>query len=230
MPDHASSLAPPLSPALFLGMALRPVPLAVLQPLFRTALWALDQRHPELAERMQAQGQPAIAVEPTDLPFHFLLHFAVEGPKLTLFGAGERPPQADTVFRGPFAAFIALIEGDLDGDALFFSRTIGVEGDMEVALAFRNAIEAAEIDFLHDMTDAFGPLARPAGAVVGAAESLLQRAARDLGTIQAALLAPLERHLARQASEIVAIRAEIAGRSGRSGHASNRPEQAGSQR
>ncbi len=211
MPRPALS-PPPFSPALLFGLALQPLPPAVLQPFFNAVLRALDRRHPELAERMRAQGEPKIAVEPTDLPFHFLLHFAAEGPSITLFRAGGRDVAADTVFRGPFAAFIELVEGDLDGDALFFSRTLGIEGDMEAALALRNAIESAEIDFLRDLTTAFGPLAGPARALAGAASGLFQRASRDLGTVQAALLAPLDRRVARQGAEIAALRAEFAKR------------------
>jgi len=40
---------------------------------------------------------------------------------------------------------IELLEGRADGDALFFSRTLTVEGDMEAVVALRNAIDGSEI-------------------------------------------------------------------------------------
>lgn len=39
-----------------------------------------------------------------------------------------------------------MVHGALDGDALFFSRDILIEGDTEAVLALRNAVDDAEID------------------------------------------------------------------------------------
>ena len=47
---------------------------------------------------------------------------------------------------GPLLGLIGLIDGTYDGDALFFSRDLVVEGDVEAVLALRNAIDDAGID------------------------------------------------------------------------------------
>jgi len=39
-----------------------------------------------------------------------------------------------------------MIDGTYDGDALFFSRDLVIEGDTEAVLALRNAIENAELN------------------------------------------------------------------------------------
>jgi len=39
-----------------------------------------------------------------------------------------------------------MVDGTYDGDALFFSRDLSIEGDTEAVLALRNAIENADLD------------------------------------------------------------------------------------
>jgi O2-independent ubiquinone biosynthesis accessory factor UbiT len=47
---------------------------------------------------------------------------------------------------GGLAALLGLVYGAFDGDALFFSRDLVVEGDTGAMLALRNAIDNAEFD------------------------------------------------------------------------------------
>lgn len=54
---------------------------------------------------------------------------------------------------------LALLEGKLDGDALFFSRDITVTGDMEAMLALRNALDDCNIDLPSDLGTSAGPFA-----------------------------------------------------------------------
>ena len=76
------------------------------------------------------------------------------------------PEGLDASIRGPLAGLIGMAEGSLDGDALFFSRVLWVEGDVAASLALRNAIDDARIDFGKLLLGGFGPLgARLADAV-----------------------------------------------------------------
>ncbi len=56
-------------------------------------------------------------------------------------------------------ALIDLAEGRMDADALFFSREITIEGDMEAVLALRNALDAEGLDLMAEAFRPFGPLA-----------------------------------------------------------------------
>jgi len=56
---------------------------------------------------------------------------------------------------------IDLLEGRLDGDALFFSRELTVEGDTEAVLLLRNAVDSDEVDLFEDLLSVLGPLAGP---------------------------------------------------------------------
>ena len=64
-------------------------------------------------------------------------------------------------------ALLGLIDGSYDGDALFFSRDLVVEGDVEAVLALRNAIDDAGVDLVADTAALFGPLA-PQRVLAGA--------------------------------------------------------------
>ena len=57
-----------------------------------------------------------------------------------------------------------MAEGRLDGAALFFSRTLSIEGDMEATLALRNALDDARLDFGTLLLGCLGPLGIRAAA------------------------------------------------------------------
>ena len=51
---------------------------------------------------------------------------------------------------------MGLIDGSYDGDALFFSRDLVVEGDIEAVIALRNAIDDAGVDLVADTAALLG--------------------------------------------------------------------------
>jgi predicted lipid carrier protein YhbT len=67
--------------------------------------------------------------------------------------------------RGPLLALLGLLDGNFDGDALFFSRDITVDGDIGAVLALRNAVDDAQINLLDEVAASIGPLATSALAV-----------------------------------------------------------------
>lgn len=184
------SLEPPLSPTLLAGLALRPLPLAPLQLLLDAALAAMRRRHPAVFAKMAEAGEPSFLIDPVDLPFAFRLAFGKGAPRLAAIRAKQDAGVTATV-RGPFQLLLTLLEGRIDGDALFFSRELIVEGDTEAVLALRNAVDGAGIELVRDLPAALGPLARPAGRALGLAQRLHARLGHDLGLLQAALTAPL---------------------------------------
>lgn len=140
-----SQEAPPHAPPL-LALALRPLPLTLLQPLLAVLMRRIGKRHPGLYERLGSHATKRFGIAPTDLPFAFV----VEPDPVRPAAAAVRrlPPRLDATIRGPLLGLIGMAEGTLDGDALFFSRTLVVEGDVEAVLALRNAIDDARIDLI----------------------------------------------------------------------------------
>ena len=197
------SQSPSLSPVLLLGFLVRPLPIAGLQPLLRYAMQRMKNRHAEVFDRMAANGEMAFLIDPIDLPFAFELNIV---PSPSSLYAIERPSQLpahmSAAIRGSLMSLLALIEGRVDGDALFFSRDLMIEGDTEAVLALRNAVDGADIDIIEDLS-AVGPLfSRPAKTIAHTAQTIFQRMSKDLDTVSASFREPLERRLKSQSAEL----------------------------
>lgn len=172
VPNHRRVAAlPPL-----LTAALRPLPLAPLQPALALALRAVLRQHPRVFERLGEHAGRRFGLDPTDLPFALVLEPGPGAPRIV---AVRRLPRRglDARIAGPIRALIGMADGRLDGDALFFSRDLVVEGDMAAAVALRNAIEGDGVDLIRDLAAALGPLAAPAERLLRGGLGLLERLA-----------------------------------------------------
>ncbi len=208
----------PLTPALLAGWAARPLPPAALQPLLTLAMAAVARRHGEVFARLEGLGDCVFLIDPVDLPLDFLLRPTVKPPNLTAVRAGAGGFAPTATIRGSLLSLIDLLEGRVDGDALFFSRALAVEGDTEAILTLRNAIDGAGIDLIDIAASAFGPAAGIARRLLGPVETLIRRMTRDLEALRETLLAPLARRCDAQAAELDELRARLDGLQRRTRH------------
>lgn len=155
-----------LAPAA-LTLATRHLPLAPLQLLLALCLQRIQRRHPEIFDRLGSHADKRFGIEATDLPIAFVLEPRRARP--TVAPVRRLPQPLDARIAGPLAALIGLVDGEQDGDALFFSRDLTVEGDIEAVLALRNAVDNARINLIGEALAWLGPLASPG-----------ERALRDL--------------------------------------------------
>jgi predicted lipid carrier protein YhbT len=201
--SSSGRMAPALSPVLLLGFALRPAPRPALQAAASLALTTLTRTHPDVFGRLEGLNNPDFLIDPADLPFRFHLRTALPRPSLRVLSDAEEPdrPVAATI-RGPLPALIDLLEGRVDGDALFFSRALVVEGDMGAVVALRNAVDGAEISLAEDLLRPLGPLGAPARHLLSLGTTLYRRAERDLETLRSAFVAPVERRCDIQEAQL----------------------------
>lgn len=156
-------------------MALRAVPLPAIRRPLEQLSRAVASRHPGIFQRLGRHAAMSFLLDPIDLPFAFRLSPAAPRAMIDVL---RRPVAAswDARIAGPLAALFGMVHGRLDGDALFFSRDLVVEGDTEAVLALRNAIDDAEIDLVAEAVAALGPLGRaldrPARVALPLAERL----------------------------------------------------------
>jgi predicted lipid carrier protein YhbT len=139
------------------AVALRFAPLTPLSLAGARLVTNLGQRHPSLFARLGAQAEKTFLIDPTDLPFVFRLAPQPDAPRLEAFRR-EDAGRWDARIAGPLAALLGMVHGVYDGDALFFSRDLVIEGDTEAVLALRNAIDNEEIDLAAEAAALFGPL------------------------------------------------------------------------
>jgi predicted lipid carrier protein YhbT len=149
------------------------LPLAPLQPILTILLDAIVRRHPLIFERLGRHADKRFCLDPTDLPFAFILDPRAGDARIR---AMRRIPKKglDAKIAGRFSALIGLANGSLDGDALFFSRDITVEGDIEAVVALRNAMDDAGVDLFGDAVASLGPL----GPAFEAAKRMIAALAR----------------------------------------------------
>jgi predicted lipid carrier protein YhbT len=100
---------------------------------------------PSFAARLGRYSGVTFAIDPVDCPFAFLVTLRSSGPALGLVRdlAGARYAAR---IAAPLVVLLGMLDGTYDGDALFFSRDLVIEGDTEAVLALRNALDDAELD------------------------------------------------------------------------------------
>jgi predicted lipid carrier protein YhbT len=164
------SSVPTLPP--LLGRSIRPLPLFPLQLPLALVLRSLVSRHPRIFERLGVHASKRFGIKPTDLPFAFVLQPCPQAPSIV--AVRNLPTDIAVRIAGPMMALLGLIDGSYDGDALFFSRDLSVEGDVEAVLALRNAIDSEDVDLVADSAALFGPLAPFARRLLGGTLSQLR--------------------------------------------------------
>lgn len=156
----------PRFPAL-LALPLRTMPLGLLSMSLTAYARRIAQTHPGLFRRLGEYDHTDFVLDPTDLPFVICLNPNGGRPRVRVMrGAGVGTAR----IAGPLAALLGLVHGVFDGDALFFSRDLVIEGDTAAALALRNAVDDAELDLSQEISRLSGPLAGPVQQALAFAE------------------------------------------------------------
>lgn len=161
MPQPRSSI-PQVPPRL--ALPLKHLPLMPLGLMLNAYARSVARRHPGLFRRLGLHAHARFVLDPVDLPLVICLEPNGGAPRLRLL---RGPGQGDARIAGPLAALLGLVHGAYDGDALFFSRDLVIEGDTAAALALRNAVDDAELDLAQEAARLSGPLAAPLQRLIG---------------------------------------------------------------
>ena len=150
-----------------LGLAARPLPLSPLNLFLGAVTRRMAKAHPVMLRRLGAHAARRFLIDPVDLPWVFLL---LPGDSRMTAHRRSHPPAHEARIAGPMSAFLAMMHGAEDGDALFFSRDLTVGGDTAAVLALRNAMDDAELDLTEEIAALSGPLAAPLRRMLTGAE------------------------------------------------------------
>ncbi|WP_308124517.1 ubiquinone anaerobic biosynthesis accessory factor UbiT [Maritalea mobilis] len=150
-----------------LALGLRVAPLLPMSLSLTVYARRIAQSHPGLFKRLGEYDSTPFVLDPTDLPIVIELQPNKGRPSVRVVrGAG----QGEARIAGPLAALLGLVHGAYDGDALFFSRDLVIEGDTSAALALRNAVDDAELDLSEEIARLTGPFAAPIKQLMAIAE------------------------------------------------------------
>jgi len=144
------------------AIARLPLPLRPLEFLLQKAANRLVADRPGVFERISEYYACRYEIDPVDVNWTAVLTFGRGKPRVELVWDWAPRPRADAIIRGPFLVLVDLLDGTLDGDAMFFSRDLVIEGDMEAVLALRNALDDADLNLVDLCADLAGPMRGPA--------------------------------------------------------------------
>jgi predicted lipid carrier protein YhbT len=153
------------------GLLLAPMPLALIQPILGHIAAHVAHTHPALFSRLGPHASKRFLIDPIDLPFVLVLSPDEKRPTMRAYRRYENPAH-DAGIAGTFFNLLDMIDGSLDGDALFFTRDLQVSGDTEAVVALRNALDDFEGSALDSAFGAFGPLAKPAALAISAMRAI----------------------------------------------------------
>ena len=147
---------PPLAPRM-MGMALTAL------------LRRIATRQPAILSRLGPYQDARFLIDVSDGPVLVLM---VPQARTITVHKRHAAPEHDAAITGRLAAFLAMLHGVEDGDALFFSGALEIAGDTSAVLALRNALDDAELDLTEELAAIPG---RPFDDWLRAASGLVAR-------------------------------------------------------
>lgn len=132
----------------------RPVPIFVIQIVLSKCINTIAKNNPRIFTRLGIYSQKCFLIAPTDMPFSLFLRANPQRPELLVRRTDSE--HWDAKISGTFMNLLKLVEARIDGDALFFSRQLVIEGDTEAVVALRNALDDMDSTIIDEAAKAFG--------------------------------------------------------------------------
>lgn len=133
-----------------------------IQPLLKRILKNVIRDHPSIFSRLGAYKSFSYLIDVRQLPFLLLLQPDPSHPKLRALS--RRPvPVGDARITGSFGQLTKMVSGEMDGDALFFSRDIEITGNLEAVVCLAKAMDDIDTSIMDSVWRSLG---RP-GSFIG---------------------------------------------------------------
>lgn len=136
-----------------------PFPRFALQPILRRIVRKIAAQNPDMFNRLGPYRHANFVIDPVNLPFALVLR--PDPDDLLLMACNRRNlPDHQACISGKFLNLLQLVDCDLDGDALFFSRDLEITGNTEAVVCLRNALDDVDGSIAESVADMFGPPGR----------------------------------------------------------------------
>lgn len=199
----ASFVLPAFSPALLLRPLLRPVPLPLFRRTANMLLRRMHRQHPGVAARLKPIAGTSFLISAAEMPYAIRLEVAPDG---RLCIPSHASPDADVHVYGTVDGLLGMLEGERDGDALFFSRELKVEGDTEALLTLRNALDSEALHLAELLVPA--PLLPVAGSLHRSLRHIHHALREDMACVADALNGKLEKRCNALEESLASLRKE----------------------
>ncbi|MDD3288602.1 MAG: SCP2 sterol-binding domain-containing protein [Alphaproteobacteria bacterium] len=170
-------------PAARVVMSLMPPP--VLSRMVSALVHKMERRHPRMFKNLERLDKATVLFEPTDLPHKFILKIGSKPVSLEL--AAPDSEISGAIIRGDLKSLLDMLEGRVDGDTLFFSRSIVVSGDTSVIVGLRNTLDREGLNLMDEVAAVCGPFAGSAIMAVTVFDKIAKRAKNHLMKIHDSL-------------------------------------------
>ena len=156
-------------PPILARLPLPPLSPAVLGRALTALLRRIADEKPAILSRLGPYEGSRFLIDVSDGPMLVLMEPAAR--RITVHRR-RKAPDHDAAIIGQLSAFLAMLHGVEDGDALFFSGALEITGDTSAVLALRNALDDAELDLTGELA---GLVGRPLGPWLRRASALAER-------------------------------------------------------
>ncbi len=197
-----ASVLPEFNSALLFGMLSEPF---ICKPILQTGINKLTklflQQHPKVITKMAEFSPARLVLVPADMPFCFFVEFTKDSLQINIIDSNAYSGSNLTIVTASLEVFIKMLEGDLDGDALFFSRQLMVEGDTTIVVALRNILEAESVNIKKDVNETLGVFAAPFNFFINLACVIYNDIDDNLSSVKSSIVSKLDQQIISQSSK-----------------------------
>lgn len=115
------------------------------------------KRFPDFFGRLGQCEDAVYLIDPLDLSFVLTLQLQAGRPRVRAYRRRQAPTGCTAHVSGLFHDLMALLQGQEDSDALFFSRRLTIEGDTAAIVTLRNALDNLNADIIGAVTATLRP-------------------------------------------------------------------------
>ena len=138
-----------------LFVAFFPLPIPFINFVLRRLIYSISRNRPEIFRRIEGHHHKLFLIDAINLPFVICLRPNPVDPQLVAVRRRNAPASSARIC-GSFLTLLGMIDGRYDGDSLFFTRDLRVEGDTEAVVCLRNALDDVEGSVADDVAEFFG--------------------------------------------------------------------------
>lgn len=132
----------------------------IIESPLRKIVQHISCARPDIFNRIGPHTNKVFLIDPINIPFVFILTPQRENPNLKILSR-NKIPEHDARISATFLTLFKMIDGQLDGDALFFTRDLTIEGDTEAVVCLRNALDDLDGSIIDDIATLFPILGAP---------------------------------------------------------------------